>query len=275
MRNWLFAGAMLFAATSYGVKAELKLNGELTQGALIRYAHPELVSATLNDTPLLVKEGRLVFGFGRDAALKQTLSLTFASGETQSHTLTLTPREYKIDRIEGVAQKYVSPPESVLKRIRNDAALVKEARDVDSVRLDVFGDFYRPAKGRISGVYGSQRVFNGTPKRPHFGLDIANKTGTPIYAPAGGTVTLAHPDLYYSGGTVVIDHGFGVTTTYIHMSKLHVKTGDTIKTGEEIGHIGATGRVTGPHLDWRLNWGSVRLDPALIMNSQLAQEQAQ
>lgn len=142
----------------------------------------------------------------------------------------------------------------MLKRIREEAQAVSKARQGNSDLLFFKDPVFRPAKGRISGVYGSQRYFNGEPKRPHFGLDIANKTGEPVLAPVSGKVVFANPDLYYSGGTLIIDHGHGITSTYIHLSKLDVKVGDTVKTGDKIAEIGATGRVTGPHLDWRFNW---------------------
>ena len=125
----------------------------------------------------------------------------------------------------------------------------------------------RPSIGRVTGVYGSQRYFNGKPRNPHYGLDYAAPTGTKVIAPATGTVVLAHPDMYFSGGTIIIDHGMGLNTTFLHLSKLDVKVGDKVTQGEKIGEVGATGRVTGPHLDWRVNWGSVRLDPALVMET--------
>lgn len=252
---------------------ELELSGNFTQGGLVIGQLGDVKSVKLNDTKLKVNDkGYFVFGFGRDAKAEHTLTWVDGQGIEHQKLLQVSQREYKIDRIEGVASKYVSPPEETLTRIRNDNKKIAAARAITSDRLDFLSPVYKPAQGRISGVYGSQRVFNGTPKRPHFGLDIANATGTEIYAPLGGKVVLSEADMYYSGGTMIIDHGMGLTSTYIHMSALHVQQGDEVKVGQVIGEIGATGRVTGPHLDWRFNWGSTRLDPALLMKETLASE---
>ncbi len=152
----------------------------------------------------------------------------------------------------------------MLSRIRKEAEQVREARVPDTDQEDFFNGFGWPVKGRISGVYGSQRVYNGKPGRPHYGLDIAVPTGTPVAAPADGIVRLVDSDLYYSGGTIIIDHGHGLFSSFLHLSKVSVKGGTTIKRGQIIGEVGATGRVTGAHLDWRYNWFDKRLDPALL-----------
>ncbi|TLX51671.1 peptidase [Pseudoalteromonas ruthenica] len=249
------------------------IKGHLTQGGMVIGQLQDAKKVVFAERELkLSKDGYFVFGFGRDAKTDQQLK--WQSQDEQWHQLdfSIAEREYQIDKIEGVASKYVAPPEKVLERIRNDAKLVRQARANNSERTAFLEPVYRPAVGRISGVYGSQRYFNGTPKRPHFGLDIANKTGTPIYAPISGEVVMAHPELYYSGGTVILDHGYGITSTYIHMHKVLVDVGDTVKTGDVIGQIGATGRVTGPHLDWRFNWFNERLDPQLLMIDTLASE---
>ncbi len=249
----------------------LELKGHLTQGGMIIGSLPDAKIVKFNDTQLeKTSSGNFVFGFGRDAQLTHTLSWQDSAGQWHNKELVITKREYDIDRITGVEKKYVTPPASVSKRTKEEAARVYSARNTFSSRTDFLDSVYRPATGRISGVYGSQRYFNGKPRRPHFGLDIANKTGTPIYAPLAGKVIFADPDLYYSGGTLILDHGFGITTTYIHLHKLHVKVGDEVTLGNKIGEIGATGRVTGPHLDWRLNWKQERLDPALLMKPELA-----
>ncbi|KZN48786.1 M23 family metallopeptidase [Pseudoalteromonas luteoviolacea] len=254
----------------------LELKGHLTQGGMIIGSIEGAKSVSFNGKPLqLTSDGKFVFGFGRDAKSEHTLSWVGRSGSKHAKQLFITSRDYDIDRITGVAKKYVSPPKEVLKRIRSDGAKVSAARSKASTLEYFYEPVYRPSKGRISGVYGSQRYFNGEPRRPHFGLDIANKTGTPIWAPLSGKVVLAEPDLYYSGGTLILDHGYGITSTYIHMSKLHVKVGDKVNTGELIGDIGATGRVTGPHLDWRFNWFGERLDPELLMIDKLANSKKQ
>jgi murein DD-endopeptidase MepM/ murein hydrolase activator NlpD len=243
------------------------LLGDLTQGSLLRGKLPPNTVVTLNNEEIKVSaSGEFVFGFGRDANLRHQLKWKLPSAAAwKTHNITLSKRVYKEEAIEGVAQKYVSPPNEVSARIRQDNRAIANARASNSDFVFFTQDFILPAQGRISGVYGSRRIFNGEPKRPHFGLDIANKTGTPVIAPAAGVVSLAHNDMYYSGGTLIIDHGFGVSSTFIHLSKLHVKEGLAVKQGDLIGEIGATGRVTGPHLDWRINWFNERLDPALLV----------
>ncbi|SFC04911.1 M23 family metallopeptidase [Pseudoalteromonas denitrificans] len=246
----------------------LELKGHLIQGGMVTGKLPDAKLVKLDDAKIkLSKQGEFVFGFGRDAKLNYLLTWVDKSGKSFNKSFLITKRDYKIDKITGVAKKYVSPPKSVLNRIKSEAKAVRKARSILSNRIDFLQPVYRPAKGRISGVYGSQRYFNGTPKRPHFGLDIANKKGTQVYSPLPGKVVFADPDLYYSGGTLIIDHGHGITSTYIHLSQVTAKLGQEIKTGDKIAKIGATGRVTGPHLDWRLNWKQVRLDPALVMQS--------
>ncbi|WP_105189748.1 M23 family metallopeptidase [Pseudoalteromonas sp. T1lg48] len=265
-------GSPVVSAKGANLPAPL-VKGSLTQGAMLIGQLPDAQKVVFADRELKRNaEGYFVFGIGRDAEPQQQLKWLDQQGNWQYLDFTVTQREYDIDRIEGVEKKYVAPPQEVLERIRSEAAMVRQARANESELTDFMATVYRPAQGRISGVYGSQRYFNGTPKRPHFGLDIANKTGTPIYAPLPGRVVFAHSDLYYSGGTVIIDHGHGISSTYIHMHKVLVDEGEIIETGERIGQIGATGRVTGPHLDWRFNWFNTRLDPQLMMIDTLASE---
>lgn len=260
----------LIASFSFSALA-VELKGHLTQGGLVTGQLNNAKSVSLNGKPLKLSDtGLFVFGFGRDAKPNHTLSWVDKSGKSYSQDLVITLRDYNIDKITGVAKKYVSPPKAVSERISREAVAVRKARAVDSDLEYFLQPVLRPAEGRISGVYGSQRYFNGEPRRPHFGLDIANKTGSPVYAPISGTVVFAEPDLYYSGGTLILDHGHGVTSTYIHLSKLDVKVGDKITQGMKVAEIGATGRVTGPHLDWRFNWQGERLDPALLMQDTLA-----
>lgn len=245
-----------------------ELNGTLTQGALFRGKIKPGSELTLNKQTIELSEnGYFAFGFGRDAQLTQTLHYRLPEQSDFSKVvLTLSKRDYDIQRIEGVAKKYVAPPAEVSERIKNNNWQIAVARKTKS-NLEAFAsDFILPSKGRISGVYGSQRVFNGQARRPHFGLDIAAATGTAVLAPADGVITLAHNDMYYSGGTLIMDHGMGVSSTFIHLSKIHVKQGQLVKQGELIADIGATGRVTGPHLDWRINWFKERLDPALLVD---------
>jgi murein DD-endopeptidase MepM/ murein hydrolase activator NlpD len=244
----------------------LQLKGEMTQGSLIRGQVPVGHQVWLNDTPLKISaDGYFAFGFGRDAKLSQQLKWINNEEVAHTRTLILQPRTYNIQKITGIPSKYVRPPKEVSERITLDNQQIGRARSFNDERTDFYQDFIWPAAGPISGVYGSQRVFNGTPKRPHFGVDVAAPTGTSVYAPANGLVTLFVPDMYYSGGTMIIDHGHGVSSTFLHLSKGHVEAGTTVKQGDLVAEIGATGRATGPHLDWRINWFKERLDPALLV----------
>jgi murein DD-endopeptidase MepM/ murein hydrolase activator NlpD len=233
---------------------------------MVRGALPEGSTLSLNGKPVKVSpQGDFVVGFGRDETGEALLTWTNSAGEKFEQRYPIKPREYAIQYIEGVEQKYVTPPEEVLERIRKDNQMIGASRKVNSENLGFLNQFIWPAEGRVSGVYGSQRFYNGVPKRPHFGLDIAAPTGTLVVAPADGVVTLWHSDMYYSGGTLIIDHGYGISSTFIHLSDSLVKEGDVVKQGDPIAKIGATGRVTGPHLDWRINWFKVSLDPLLLL----------
>lgn len=241
-----------------------ELKGKRTQGALLLGKTAPTAQVTLNGEAVEVTpDGHFVIGFPRKAELEQQLTISLGE-QSRSETLSLTQRDYKIDRVEGVPQRTVTPDPEQVKRTRKEAAKVWKARTTDSQRTDFLTPVKRPANGRISGVYGSQRFFNGEPRNPHYGEDVAVPTGTPVKAPWSGVVTLAEPDLFYSGGTIIIDHGYKVNTTYLHLSSVDVKVGDVIQQGDVIGKVGATGRATGPHLDWRVNWGNERLDPALL-----------
>lgn len=246
------------------IDAGIELFGTLTQGSLIRGRATAGSQIWFNDQPLSVApDGQFVFGIGRDADLEHQLTVKSAAGK-KTVPLQFTARSYDIQYVEGVAQRYVSPPSEVLARIRQDSVDVRQARSVQSELTYAFAQPVWPAYGRISGVYGSQRVFNGEPRNPHFGLDIAAPTGSPVYAPLPGVVTLVK-DLYYSGLTIILDHGYGVSSTLMHLDAFHVELGDKVEQGQLVADMGATGRVTGPHLDWRINWYQERLDPALLM----------
>lgn len=257
----LFTVAAVHASSA----KQLQLQGKLTQGALIIGSTEPGSQVSLNGKPLEVTPaGEFVFGFGRDAQLQHQLQVTLPDGSQLEQTLELTPREYKVDRVDGVPASTVNPNPEQVKRAKQDAEQVWLARQTFSRRRDFTVPVISPAEGRISGVYGSQRIFNGEPRRPHFGLDIAAPTGTPVVAPWPGRVLLAVPDMFFSGGTLIIDHGYGVTTTYIHLNSVLVEVGTDVAQGDVIAEIGATGRVTGPHLDWRVNWQQEKLDPALL-----------
>ena len=271
------AASMSFAAAAAEVndqtnglsgqeQIDVALNGKFTQGALLRGQAPAGAKVTLNgETVQTNKDGKFVVGFEREAPLQQTLIVELADGNKWQRDITLEKREYNIQRIEGLEQKMVTPPAEVTARIKQDNINVANARSGNSDLDALFTKFEWPANGVISGVYGSQRILNGVPKWPHYGLDIANETGTPVYAPVDGVVTLAD-DLYYSGNTLILDHGMRVFSTFLHMDTIMVEVGETVKQGEQIGTIGSTGRSTGPHLDWRINLGNIRLDPQTVIS---------
>ena len=253
-------------ALSSQEQVNVVLNGKFTQGALLRGQAPAGAKVTLNgETVQTNKDGKFVVGFEREAPLQQTLVVKLDNGQKWQRDITLEKREYNIQRIDGLEQKMVSPPAEVTARIKQDNINVANARSGNTDLDALFTRFEWPAKGVISGVYGSQRILNGVPKWPHYGLDIANETGTPVYAPVDGVVTMAN-DLYYSGNTLILDHGMRVFSTFLHMDTITVEVGETVKQGEKIGTIGSTGRSTGPHLDWRINLGNTRLDPQTIIS---------
>lgn len=264
----LLGGALIFAGgttESFAGSASdevVQLRGEWCQGHLLRGQAEAGSRAFLNGEPLRVSDtGAFVFGFSRDENALQTLKVQRPNGVTWQHADKPCVREYRIQRIDGLPPSKVTPNESALKRIREEGAQAAAARKFDETDPSVFAEFIWPAQGPISGVYGSQRILNGEPRRPHFGVDVAAPTGTPVVAPAAGIVRLAHPDMYFSGGTLIVDHGYGVTSSFLHLSKIDVKVGQRVEQGEKIAEIGATGRVTGAHLDWRMNWFDVRVDP--------------
>jgi murein DD-endopeptidase MepM/ murein hydrolase activator NlpD len=254
------------APNSTQATSPLKLNGKFTQGALLRGEVPEGSTVLLNEQPVAVnKDGKFVVGFARDAKLNHVLTVKAAKGSVITREITLEEREYDIQRIDGLEPKMVTPPASVTARINKDNRNVAKARGNSSDLDALFTRFEWPAKGPITGVYGSQRILNGVPKWPHYGVDVGAPTGTPVFAPVDGVVTLAD-DLYYSGNTLILDHGMQVFSTFLHLDTMTVNVGDYVKKGEQIGTIGATGRATGPHLDWRINLGKMRLDPQTIVS---------
>jgi len=212
------------------------------------------------------KDGYFAFGLARDRKYDVVITIE-KNGVKEKITKRVQKRKYNIQRIDGLEEKMVTPPEEVYERIKKDNKLIAKARAVDS-NLDFFKDkFIVPVEDAIiTGVYGSQRILNGKPRWPHYGLDFAKDEGTPIKAMISGTVTLAEPDLYYTGGTLIFDHGHGISTLYMHMHEIFVEKGQKVKQGDIIGTVGSTGRATGAHLDVRLNWFDVRIDPATALN---------
>lgn len=241
------------------------LEGNFIQGGLVKGKIDSNISVRFKERLLRkTSKGFFVIGFGRDHPKIANLSIKINQNWI-SKTLNIKKRIYKTQMINGLEKKMVTPPKSFYDRIIRENKAIKNIRNLDSDIDFIFEEFNWPAKGIISGVFGSQRILNGKPKRPHYGIDIAAKKGTSVFAPIESIVRMAEKDLYYTGGTIMLDHGHGVTSVYSHLSLINVNVGDKVKKGQKIGEIGSTGRSTGPHLDWRINWFLQRLDPALLV----------
>ena len=267
MKNTLLILFMLFSSVVFSQGYFLNLKGKPTQGGLIIAQTNNTASVKINGKVTQVTDdGYFMFGFGRFDEKPINLSITY-KGIIYKATIPVTTRGFPTERIDGLPASKVTPPDSVYAQIKADNIKVAKARSFLDFRKDFLQQFIWPADGRVSGVYGSRRILNGEPKRPHYGMDIANKTGTEVVSPARGIVRMAETGMYYTGGTIIIDHGYGLTTTFMHLSQVNVEAGSVIEQGEKIGEIGMTGRATGPHLDWRLNLGKTRLDPQLIISS--------
>lgn len=257
-----FTSAALWAAEP----AELQLSGEPIQGGLVFGQAPAGSRVSLDGDDVMVSpEGLFVIGFDRDETGIRRLAVEAPGGPPTVRELTVRSREYDIERVDGLPPQTVTPDPEAAERIRLEAAMVVSARSRRDPRIDFAVPFAWPAHGRISGVYGSQRILNGEPRRPHYGLDIAAPAGTPVYAPADGVVTLAYDDMYFSGGTLIVDHGHGLSSSFLHLSEILVEAGQPVKQGDLIARIGATGRASGPHLDWRMNWLDRRVDPQRLV----------
>ena len=256
---------LLLLFFSFKVSA-VEFNGKFIQGHfIIGKTDPNSKIKIGKKQVKVSKDGYFAFGLGRDRKYDVVITIE-KDGVKKKITKKVQKRKYNIQRIDGLDEKQVTPPEEVYERIKSENKLIAETRAIET-DLDFFKDkFIIPVDDAIiTGVYGSQRILNGKPKWPHYGLDFAQKEGAPVKAMLDGIVTLAESDLYYTGGTLIFDHGHGISTLYMHMQKIFVKKGQKIKQGEVIGTVGSTGRATGAHLDIRLNWFGTRLDPATAL----------
>jgi len=245
---------------------DIKLTGQFLQGGLLIGKVAPGSKVRFKGHGIRVSpQGYFLLGFSRDAKLKTQLKVTFPDGSKKNKVIQIGKRKYDVQRIDGLPPKQVSPSKKDLERIQREQALINTARRRNDPRTDFLQSFIWPVTGRISGVYGSQRILNGHARRPHAGVDIAAPTGTPVRAPAAGIVTLVHEGMYFTGGTIILDHGHGLSTMYIHLSKIHVKPEQRVEQGEIIGEVGMTGRATGPHLHWAMNLFGSKLDPKLLM----------
>jgi hypothetical protein len=267
VRRFLQAAVLLLAlmAPAFADNA-ITIEGVLSQGGLVRGEAPAGTILSLDGRAVRVApDGKFILGFGRDAPTRMILAGTFPDGSTTTREIVLEKREYQVQRINGLPPQMVTPDPALMTRIKAEIDKVHGVRKVDSDQLAFESKLEWPVTGPISGVYGSQRILNGEPRAPHLGVDIAAPTGTPIHADSAGTVTLAEHDLYFTGGTVIVDHGYGLSTIYQHMSRLDVTVGQHLEQGDLVGAVGATGRVTGPHLHWGMNWYDVAIDPQLLL----------
>jgi len=260
----VFAFAALIPASAGA--CELGLEGTAKQGGLMVGTAPTGAVVSVDGKRVrLSPSGRFLVGFGRNAAKSAVVTARLPGGKAISCTIGVESQKYKIQRIDGLPRRQVTPDPKALARIKADNLAIRAVRRMDTASEDFLTGFAWPLKGRISGVFGSQRILNGKPRSPHNGVDVAAPTGTPIVAPAPGRIVLVHPDMFYTGKSVMIDHGHGLSSIYVHMSKISVKEGERVKRGQEIGRVGKTGRATGPHLHWGVSLFSTHLDPMLLV----------
>ena len=259
----LFFLIVVFTVTQLNA---IEFNGKFLQGHYI-------IGSTDPSTQIIIgkkrvkvsKDGYFVFGIDRDRKFDLTIT-KIKNGKKEKIVKKVLKRKYNIQRIDGLEESKVTPPESVYKRIKEENNKIGEARAINSNLPFFKNKFVMPVEGIISGVYGSQRILNGKPRWPHYGIDIAAKKGTKIKSSGTGVITMAESDLYYTGGTIIMDHGHGISTIYSHLETLNVKVGDKVLQGDIIGTVGSTGRSTGPHLDFRVNWFQTRPDPMSVLN---------
>jgi len=246
---------------------KIDLEGYFIQGGYVKGKTSSKIKIKFENRDVyLSKKNKFILGFGRDYSEVANLKFNI-DNKWINKTLKIKKNKYKIQKIDGLPKKFVSPPKEIYERIIRENKLIAKVRTLNSKIDYTFQDFLLPAKGIITGVFGSQRILNGKPRRPHYGIDIAAKKGSKVISPTDAIVRLSEKDLYFTGGTIMLDHGHGITSVYSHLSKVLVKKNDKIQKGDVIGLIGSTGRSTGPHLDWRINWFDQRLDPLMFIKN--------
>ncbi len=280
LRRADFAEAMLSVAERQKVfkdaPTRFSLTGVYAQGGLVFGQTEAGAQVRLDGDDVMVgDDGKFVFGFGRDSALTSLLVVTLPDGAVERHAIEIEDRDFPVQRIDGLDQAKVSGfTEEQLAKIARDSEKKKAARTATQSLAEWAAGFDWPAVGPISGVFGSQRILNGEPKRPHSGVDVAAPAGTPIRAPAAGIVTLAESDMYFEGGLVLLDHGHWLESAFLHLSRIDVKPGQHVEKGDILGAVGATGRVTGPHLHWSMKWAGRLVDPQLTVGEMPAAQSA-
>ena len=263
LKNIVFLTTILLSSNVFAVEFQ----GKFIQGHFILgKTHPDSKIWVDKRKVKITEDGYFVFGIGRDRKYDITI-VKEHEGNKERIVKKVLKRKYKIQRIDGLEEKKVTPPKEVYERIKRENKIIGDARSVESDLTFFKKKFINPLdKAIVTGVYGSQRILNGKPKWPHYGIDFAAEEGTEIKAMLDGTATMVEPDLFYTGGTLIFDHGHGISTLYMHLKNIYVKNGQEVKQGDIIGTVGSTGRSTGPHLDVRLNWFGTRLDPATVLN---------
>ena len=263
----VIAFVLCFAVSIHKVNAETSIKGEVIAGGIIVVQSIPGVKVTLDGIAVQVSDaGLFLIGFERMPKIIQILEIYKQSKLIETIELNVKKRTYKVQRINGIQKDKVTPPESVTNRIYAERKKVKESRKKAILINNTYfnNGFILPAIGPKSGEYGSQRILNGKPRSPHYGIDIALPKGHEVLSPMDGIIVFTDNDLYYSGGTIIIAHGQGLTTSYLHLSKISVSKGDFVKKGELIGKVGATGRATGPHLHWGAELNGKRIDPQYL-----------
>ncbi|MEX6633219.1 M23 family metallopeptidase [Hyphococcus lacteus] len=252
-----------------GAPEHFTIDGSFAQGGILFGQTERGATVTLDgDSVMVDDDGRFLVGFGRDSALSALMVVALPDGTVERRAIEIEDREFPVDRIDGLDQSKVSGfTEAQLAKIAVDRKKKLAARKDTQQLADWSVGFEWPVTGRISGVFGSQRILNGEPKNPHSGVDVAAPTGTPILAPAPGIVRLAEDDMYFEGGLVLLDHGHWLESAFLHMSRIDVEPGQRVEKGDVIGAVGATGRVTGPHLHWSMKWAGMLVDPQLTVGA--------
>ena len=246
----------------------LELNGNFTQGGLLFGKTNPKNKVFFNNKKIFVNDsGDFVLAIGRDEELENLIVIE-GSVKKETHKIKISKRKYKIQRIDGLPKNKVTPNKEEMKRIKKESLKIKNSKGIFLNKTLYKSGFIWPVKGVVTGEYGNQRVLNGKPRRPHYGLDIAAKAGTKIVAPSDAEVVLTMEDSFFNGKMIILNHGLGLNSIYSHLKKIYIKEGEKIKKGDLIAEVGNTGRSTGPHLDWRINVYNVAIDPELLLLNQ-------
>lgn len=263
---WPVAGQTRSATPA---RSDFAFDGPLIQGGVVLGTVPALTSKLTfggNVVPV-ASDGRFIIGFDRDAGPTAELVATRVDGSSVRRTLQVQKRAWRIENLNTLPK--VSQPSAEFARRRPiELAQIAAARSVNAVSDGWRQRFMWPATGRISGLFGSQRIYKGEPGSYHGGVDVARPTGAPVLAPADGVVILAAASPFtLEGRLLMIDHGMGLNSAFLHLSRIDVQVGDVVRRGQSIGAVGMTGRATGPHLHWGMKWRDAKIDPLLIAGS--------